>query len=142
MGSRRIFLKSLIHRHSPLFPAGGKMTDSKRRSFLKTAGGVAAGAALTAAPAIAADPSVRWRLASSFPKSLDTLFGGAEYFCQRVSALTEGKFEIRPYAAGEIVPGLKVLDAVQDGTVECGQTASYYYVGKNKAFAFDCAIPF
>src|SRR5436190_4446046 len=118
------------------------MTDSKRRSFLKTAGGVAAGAVLTAAPAIAADPSVRWRLASSFPKSLDTLFGGAEYFCQRVSALTDGKFEIRPYAAGEIVPALKVLDAVQDGTVECGQSASYYYVGKNKAFAFDCAIPF
>ncbi len=121
------------------------MANMKRRSFLKQAGaGVAAGAVTIAgAPAIAADtPSVKWRLASSFPKSLDTIYGGGEYLAERVKALTDGKFEIRVFAGGEIVPGLKVLDAVQEGTVECGHTASYYYVGKNKAFAFDCAIPF
>lgn len=87
-------------------------------------------------------PTVRWRLASSFPKSLDILFGANELLADRVSRLTEGKFQIRTFAAGEIVPGLKVLDAVQDGTVECGQSAGYYYVGKNMAFAFDTALPF
>ena len=87
-------------------------------------------------------PTVRWRLASSFPKSLDILFGGAELLADRVSRMTAGKFQIRTFAAGEIIPGAKVLDAVQDGTVECGHTASYYYVGKNIAFAFDTALPF
>ncbi len=122
------------------------MADVKRRSFLKTAGaGVAAGAVttVTGATAIAAElPVVKWRAALSWPKSLDTLFGGVERMAERVKRITEGKFEIRVYAAGEIVPGLKVLDAVQDGTVECGHTASYYYVGKNKAFAFDATLPF
>ena len=114
----------------------------KRRDFLTKAGaGLAAGAA--AAPALAQSaPQIRWRMASSFPKSLDTLYGTAEQIATRVSRLTEGRFEIRVFAAGEIVPPLQVMDAVQNGTVECGQTAGYYYVGKNPAFAFDTALPF
>jgi TRAP-type mannitol/chloroaromatic compound transport system substrate-binding protein len=87
-------------------------------------------------------PAVRWRLASSFTKSLDLLYGGAEHLAARVAELTQGKFQIRAYAGGEIVPPLSVFDKVQDGTVECGQTASYYYIGKNLAFAFDTALPF
>jgi len=117
----------------------------ERRSFIKKAGaGVAAGAAaVVSAPAIAeAMPTVKWRLASSFPKNLDTIFGAAEDLAKRVKELTEGKFEIRVFAGGEIVPGLQVMDAVKDGTVECGHTAPYYYFGKNPAFAFDCAVPF
>jgi TRAP-type mannitol/chloroaromatic compound transport system substrate-binding protein len=55
---------------------------------------------------------------------------------------TDNKFQIRVFAAGEIVPGLQVADAVQNGTVECGHTASYYYVGKDPTFAFDTAVPF
>lgn len=114
----------------------------KRRDFLKRTGlGLAAGA--VAAPAIAqSQPQIRWRMASSFPKSLDALYGIAEDIAGRVSRMTDGKFEIRVFAGGEIVPPLQVLDAVQNGTVECGQTASYYYVGKNPAFAFDTALPF
>ncbi|MFM7121986.1 MAG: TRAP transporter substrate-binding protein, partial [Fluviibacter sp.] len=78
----------------------------------------------------------------SFPKTLDTVYGGGEDFCKRVSELTEGNFEIRSFAAGEIVPALQVLDAVKDGTVECCHTAPYYFFGKNEAFAFDCSVPF
>lgn len=116
----------------------------ERRDFLKKASVGAAGAAsaIVAAPAIAADPSIKWRLASSFPKTLETLFGGTEEFCKRLSELTDGKFQIRAFPAGEIVPGLQVLDAVKDGTVECCHTAPYYFFGKNEAFAFDCAVPF
>jgi TRAP-type mannitol/chloroaromatic compound transport system substrate-binding protein len=114
----------------------------KRRSFLKTAAaGVATGA--VAAPAVVrAQPSIQWRLAASWPKSLDTLFGGADLVARRVSEVTEGKFQIRVFAGGEIVPPLQVLDAVQAGTVEMGHTASYYYFGKDPAFSLGTAVPF
>ncbi|MBP2229138.1 TRAP-type mannitol/chloroaromatic compound transport system substrate-binding protein [Azospirillum agricola] len=114
----------------------------KRRSFL-TSAGVGVAASTLAAPAIAqSQPEIRWRLASSFPKSLDTIYGGADTIAHRVAAATDGKFQIRPFASGEIVPGLQVLDAVQNGTVECGHTASYYYVGKDPTFTFDATVPF
>ena len=113
----------------------------QRRTFMKRAGlGLALGT--TASIAHAAEPEVKWRLASSFPKSLDTIYGAGELLANRVAKLTNNKFQIRVFAGGEIVPGLQVLDAVSQGTVECGHTASYYYVGKNKAFAFDTAMPF
>jgi TRAP-type mannitol/chloroaromatic compound transport system substrate-binding protein len=114
----------------------------ERRSFLKKAGvGLAAGA--VAMPAIAQNaPTIKWRLASSFPKSLDTIYGGAEHMAKRVSEATGGKFQIQVFAAGEIVPGPGVMDAVKDGTVEMGHTASFYFFGKDPTFAFDCAVPF
>ncbi|WP_137046189.1 TRAP transporter substrate-binding protein [Pseudolabrys sp. FHR47] len=114
----------------------------KRRQFLKAAGVGLAGSAV-AAPAIAqSSPTVKWRLTASWPKSLDTLYGGCEYFTKRVAEITDQKFQIQPFAAGEIVPGLQVLDAVQNGTVEMGNTAMYYYFGKNPAFTFGTALPF
>jgi TRAP-type mannitol/chloroaromatic compound transport system substrate-binding protein len=114
----------------------------ERRSFLKKAA-VGASAGAIAAPALAqSQPTINWRLASSFPKALDTIFGAAEVFSKRVSELTGGKFNIRVFAGGEIVPALQVIDAVQAGTVEVGHTASYYYFGKDPTFAFDCAVPF
>ena len=118
----------------------------KRRNFVKSAGlGLAAGAAAStmAAPAIAqSQPELKWRLAASWPKSLDTLFGGADYLAKRVAEATDNKFQIRTFAGGEIVPALQVLDAVQNNTVELGHTASYYYVGKDPTFTFDCTVPF
>jgi TRAP-type mannitol/chloroaromatic compound transport system substrate-binding protein len=115
----------------------------KRRSFLKKAGlGLAAGAA--AAPAIvsAQSSAISWRMVGSWPKSLDTLYGGMEFIAKHVAAATGGKFNIKVFAAGEIVGGLQVLDAVQAGTVECGHTATYYYFGKDPTFALNCAVPF
>src|SRR3954470_11416601 len=115
---------------------------SSRRKFLARAGAGAA-AAVVAAPAIAqALPEVRWRCASSFPKSLDTIYGGGEVIAKRVAAITGGKFQIRVFGAGEIVPAFGTVDAVQQGTVECTHTAGYYFVGKNRAFAFDTTVPF
>ena len=114
----------------------------ERRSFLKKA---AAGVAATsvASPAIAqSQPSIQWRLAASWPKSLDTLYGGAELVARRVGEITDGKFTIRAFAAGEIVPALQVLDAVQAGTVELGHTATYYYFGKDPTFALATSVCF
>lgn len=87
-------------------------------------------------------PEVRWRMVTSWPKSLDTIYGAVEGLCNRVKELSGGKFQITPYAAGEIVPGLEVFDAVQNGTVECGHSAGYYYIGKNSALAFATSLPF
>ncbi len=117
----------------------------ERRSFLKKASTAGAGvaAAAIAAPALAQGlPEVKWRLTSSFPKSLDTIFGGAEVIAKTVAAATSNKFQIQVFAAGEIVPGLQALDAVQNGTVQCCHTAPYYFFGKDPTFAFACAIPF
>src|SRR6202171_292769 len=103
----------------------------KRRDFLKAAG-VGLTASAVAAPAIAQTmPELKWRLASSFPKSLDTLYGAGEMLVKYVAEMTDNKFQIRIFAAGEIVPGLQVLDAVQNGTVEMGHSAGTYYVGKD-----------
>lgn len=114
----------------------------KRREFIKTAGLGVAGAAV-AAPAIAQSmPEIKWRLTSSFPKSLDTIYGAAEVFAKAIAEATDNRFQIQVFAAGEIVPGLQAADAVSNGTVEMCHTASYYYVGKDPAFAFGTAIPF
>jgi len=114
-----------------------------RRRSLIAGGGVGLVGAALAAPAIAqSQPEVKWRLAASWPKSLDTIYGGAEYLAKRVAEMTDNKFQIRTFAGGEIVPALQVLDAVQNNTVEMGHTASYYYVGKDPTFGLDCTIPF
>lgn len=102
----------------------------------------ASAAALSAPAIVQTQPEIRWRCASSFPKSLDAIYGGGEETARRVAAATDGRFKIRVYAGGEIVPPLQVLDAVQAGTVECGHSSSFYYVGKDPTFAFDTAMPF
>ena len=113
-----------------------------RRSIIKNAG-LAGVLAAGAAPALVqAQSNIRWRLTSAFPKALDTIYGAAEVFAKHVKELSGGKFEISVHAAGEIVPTPGLVDAVQNGTVEMGHTAPYYYFGKDETFALGCAIPF
>src|ERR1700691_4978716 len=115
----------------------------KRRDFIKVTGISAAAAASMAAPAIAqSNPEIKWRMTTSWPKSLDTLHGAAEVMAKVVGEATDNKFQIQTFAAGEIVPGLQVLDAVQNATVEMGHTGSYYYFGKDPTFTFGSCIPF
>ena len=114
----------------------------KRRQFLKTAS-IGVAAAAVASPAIAQSmPEMKWRMTTSWPKSLDTLFGAAEMMAKAVAEATDNKFQIQVFAGGEIVPGLQVVDAVQNGTVECGHTASYYYFGKDPTFGMGTSIAF
>ncbi len=114
----------------------------KRRDFLKvTATGAAAAA--VASPAIAqSSPELKWRMTSSFPKSLDTIYGGGEYFAKQVAEMTDNKFQIQVFQAGEIVPGLQAFDATAKNTVEMSHTVSYYYVGKDPTFAIFASVPF
>ena len=114
----------------------------KRRNFLTTAA-IGTAAASLATPVLAqAAPKISWRLTSGFPKALDTIYGGAEEFAKIVSDATDGNFQIQPFPAGEIVPMPEAADAVSSGTVEMTHTASYYYWGKNAAFALGTAVPF
>src|ERR1700719_2644546 len=114
----------------------------KRREFLKAAG-LGAAATAVAAPAIAQSmPEIKWRLTSSFPKSLDTIYGASEDMSRFVAEATDNRFQIQSFAAGEIVPGLQVVDAVTNNTVEMCHTAAYYFVGKDPTFALFCAVPF
>jgi TRAP-type mannitol/chloroaromatic compound transport system substrate-binding protein len=114
----------------------------QRREFLKVAGAGMA-ASTVAAPAIAQSmPEVKWRLTASWPKSLDTLYGTCEGFAKYVAEATDNKFQVQTFAAGEIVPGLQALDAVENGTVEACHTATYYFIGKDPTWALFCAVPF
>ena len=112
-----------------------------RRSLIKNAG-LAGVLAAGVAPAVHAQAAVRWRLASSFPKSLATIFGSAEMLSKTVKAMSGGKFEISVHPAGELMPAFGVVDALQGDTIEMAQTAAYYFTGKSPIFAFSCAVPF
>jgi len=112
-----------------------------RRSLIKQAG-IAGVLAAGVAPAVHAQAAVRWRLASSFPKALDTIYGGAEVFAKQVKAMSGGKFEISVHSGGELMPAFGVVDGVQNGTVELAHTVPYYFYGKNPAFALGSAVPF
>ena len=114
----------------------------KRRELLKAAGAGLA-SAVVAAPAIAqSTPPLRWRLTTSFPKNLDTLYGACEMFSKAVAELSDQKFQVQVFGPGEIVPAFQVFDAISNNTVEMGNSASYYYIGKDLAFAFGTAVPF
>jgi TRAP-type mannitol/chloroaromatic compound transport system substrate-binding protein len=114
----------------------------ERRSFVNGAGMAGILAAGMAPAIVHAQANVKWRLASSFPKSLDTLFGGAETFARKVGEMSGGKFQISTHAAGELMPAFGVVDGVQNATVEVAHTAPYYFFGKDPTFAIGCAIPF
>ncbi len=126
------------------------MPHPSRRSLLAGAGLLAAGlsgcgpgpGAVRRSVGVQSGERVRWRLASSFPSSLEAMFGAAQLLAERVSKATGGLFEIEVYQAGEIVPALEVMGAVEQGSIEVGQTAGYYYTGKNAALAFETCVPF
>lgn len=112
-----------------------------RRSLIKQAG-IAGILAAGVAPAVQAQTAVRWRLAASFPKSLDTIFGSGEKFAQTLKDMSGGKFEVSLHAAGELMPAFEVVNGVQNGIVDMALTAPYYFTGKDYVFAFGCAVPF
>jgi TRAP-type mannitol/chloroaromatic compound transport system substrate-binding protein len=116
----------------------------QRRAFLKRAGlGAVAGTAAVAAPAIAqSSPQISWKMTSTYSPAQPSLFSTSQRFCAMVKAMTEGGFDIELHPVGELVPGFEVMDAVGKRTVDCGQTASYYYYDKDPSFCFDTAVPF
>jgi TRAP-type mannitol/chloroaromatic compound transport system substrate-binding protein len=114
----------------------------ERRKFLGSAA-VAGSVAAAALPAQAQGiPAVKWRMSTSWPKSLDTIYGSADQLCKRVGELTEGKFTIQCFAGGEVVPPAQNMEAVSSGTVEVNHVLASGFFGKNSALAFDTGLPF
>jgi TRAP-type mannitol/chloroaromatic compound transport system substrate-binding protein len=114
-----------------------------RRGLIRTAGAAAAATAGLAAPAVAQSaPEIKWRMTSSFPKALDTIFGAAETFAKFVAESTDNRFQIQVFPAGEIAPALEAANEVGKGSIEMCHTASYYYWGKDPTFAFGTGVPF
>src|SRR4051794_41862177 len=99
----------------------------KRREFL-TATAVGLAASAVAAPAIAQSmPEVKWRYATSWPKSLDTLYGGCEFFCKHVAENTHKRFQNQPFSAGGGGSGLQGVGAGAHGAAGGGDTPPVFY---------------
>ena len=113
----------------------------QRRSLIQR-GGLVGVLAAGVAPAVHAQALTRWRLASSFSKSTDLLYGNAEAFARKVADLSGQRFQIDVHAAGELMSAVDVLDGVKRGAIEACHTSGSFFFGRNEAFAFGAAIPF
>jgi len=113
-----------------------------RRSFIKRAA-VGLAASSVFGPVYAqTNKRVQWRMATSWPESLDTIYGGALWVAKRVAELTDGRFTIEVHPAGELVQPFEILQAVQKGEIESGHTTVQYYIEMHPAFAFASAVPY
>ncbi|MBN8940993.1 MAG: ABC transporter substrate-binding protein [Rhizobiales bacterium] len=86
--------------------------------------------------------SIRWRLASSFPRSSDTIWPAMTDLADRVAMLTDGGFVIEPSPAGEPHAATDVLDLVIRGDVQCGHTAGSFFVDRDPVLALATFVPF
>ncbi len=139
---RRKFLRNAAAGAAGVAVISGCKSASEATGEGQGEGGTGGQGKAASGPAVHTGKKIRWRLASSFPRSLDTIYGAADVVAEIVKNMSGGQFEIRVHAPGELVPGLQVMDAVQQGTVQAGHSAGYYYIGKNPALAFDTCVPF
>ncbi|MGF1473934.1 MAG: TRAP transporter substrate-binding protein [Geminicoccaceae bacterium] len=111
-----------------------------KRQFLKTA---AAGtiASAVAAPAIAQDVK-RWKMVTAWPKNLPGPGVAAQMLADRITALSGGRIEVELFAAGELVPGPGVFDAVSEGTAELYHAVPAYWGSKSKGILLFGSQPF
>lgn len=114
-----------------------------RRSFIRKAGVLGAGAAATtlAAPAVA-QGNITWRMVTTWPKNFPGLGVGAQRLADRITAASGGELTIQVFSAGEMVPPLQSLDAVIDGTAEMSHGAAYYWQNKSPALSFFTGVPY
>tara|TARA_B100000686_G_C16789226_1_gene977417 strand:+ start:647 stop:1792 length:1146 start_codon:yes stop_codon:yes gene_type:complete len=133
----------------------------KRRTFVSgaLAGGVIAGTAGLIAgkrnhqtsnqgvikkdqiPSVVTQDNFEWKMVTSWPKNFPGGGTTAQYLADLIESMSAGRLKIKLYGAGELVPAFEVFDAVREGTVECGHSASYYWVAKHKSFPFFCSVP-
>jgi TRAP-type mannitol/chloroaromatic compound transport system substrate-binding protein len=123
--------------------SGSEVTSVRRREFLRAGAATALATPVLAAPAIAQSaPEIKWRLTSSFPKTIETMFATAQIVCRYIAEATDNKFLIQPYQTGELAPSRQALDAASSGSVECAHTPTYFYVAKDPTLGFGTGIPF
>lgn len=112
----------------------------ERRDFLK-AGAVGAVATALATPAIAQDKR-QWKMVTAWPKNLPGPGVAAQNLADRITTLSGGRIEVKLYAAGELVPGRGVFDAVSEGTAEMYHAVPAYWGSKSKGILLFGSQPF
>ncbi|MEO0384478.1 MAG: TRAP transporter substrate-binding protein [Pseudomonadota bacterium] len=112
----------------------------ERRTFLK-AGAVGAAATALATPAIAQDIR-QWKMVTAWPKNLPGPGVAAQNLADRIATLSGGRIEVNLFAAGELVPGRGVFDAVSEGTAELYHAVPAYWGSKSKGILLFGSQPF
>lgn len=115
---------------------------TRRRMIMAGLAGAGFASADLAMPSVARAQTRKWRMVTSWPKRLPGPGMSAERVAERIALLSNGELQIAVHAAGEIVPGLEVLDAVGSGVADMGHTAAFYWQGKQPASAFFTTVPF
>jgi TRAP-type mannitol/chloroaromatic compound transport system substrate-binding protein len=114
-----------------------------RRAFLRSGAAVAVAGPAVAAPALAQSaPEIKWRMASSFPKSQETLYGAGQTLSAYVAEATDNRFQIQTYAAGELATSRQALDVVASGAVECAYTPLSFHTAKDMTLGLGTGLPF
>jgi TRAP-type mannitol/chloroaromatic compound transport system substrate-binding protein len=115
-----------------------------RRSFLKTSalGGASAAAAATLAAPAYAQGKRTLTMVTTWPRGLAGVWDSVERFATSVTEMTDGQLTIEPKAAGELVGGLEVFDAVTSGQADMYHGADYYFTGQHPAWAYFTTVPF
>ena len=112
----------------------------QRRQFIKAS--VATGAvAAVSAPAIAQD-AVEWKMVTAWPKNLPGPGVAAQKLADRITTLSSGRIQVKLFAAGELVPGRGVFDAVSEGTAELYHAVPAYWGSKSKGILLFGSQPF
>lgn len=114
-----------------------------RRRFIKKAGVAVAGASISPLMfANAQRSSFTFEMVTSWPTSLDTLYGTAENVARYIQEASDGDITIQVYPAGAQIGALEVYDAVSTGAFAMAHTAPYYFINKDPAHGFFTAVPF
>lgn len=115
-----------------------------RRSFLKTSalGGASAAAASTLAAPMYAQGKRTLTMVTTWPRGLAGVWDSVERFATSVTEMSDGSLTIDAKAAGELVGGLEVFDAVTAGQADMYHGADYYFTGQHPAWAYFTTVPF
>ena len=113
----------------------------KRRTFLKTSAATTLATTAVAAPAIAQN-TIKWKMVTAWPKNLPGPGVAAQMLADRIEALSGGRIKVTLYAAGELVPGRGVFDAVSQGTAELYHAVPAYWGSQSKGILLFGSQPF
>jgi TRAP-type mannitol/chloroaromatic compound transport system substrate-binding protein len=84
---------------------------------------------------------IRWKMVMPWSKGL-LFYDFAVHFADSVRLASAGRLDIKPFSAGELVPGNQSFDAVSKGSAQVGHDWPGYWKGKDEAFVAFASVPF
>ena len=116
-----------------------------RRKFIKgasVAGGATAIAASTFPAPAFAQKRIEITMVATWGRDFPGLGTGAQRFAKRLSDMTDGRMNVKYYAANERVKAFDSFDEVASGNAQMYHAADYYWKGKHPGWAYFTAVPF